>query len=182
MKNIIWCFAMAVLMSNVDAAAPNPVGPAVDQPAQEVVLTQYNWQQFARLQDGVLTISAQVTEIGEKCFTGNKQIQVVIFEPGSRLHTIERAAFMYTHLIYIQLPDSLRNIGDLAFHTGNPCTIDSGPNSQIKSLHKEAIIAPSIIIVRSDQVENSISLANMERVLTASDPRLAASPPTIVKL
>ena len=173
---------MAVLMSNVDAAAPNPVGPAAAQPAQEVVLTKDNWQQFAHLKNGVLHIPAQVTIIEKFCFERNTQIQVVIFEPGSRLHTIEENAFSDTNLTYIQLPDSIRIIGKYAFHMSTPCTIEFGPNSQIKSLHEKALIAPSIVIVRSEQVENIISHANMERLLTATDYRLAASPPTIVKL
>ena len=161
---------MAVLMSNVDAAAPNPVGPAVAQPAQEIVLTKNNWQQFAHLKNGVLHIPAQVTIIEKFCFERNTQIQVVIFEPGSRLHTIEENAFRDTNLTYIQLPDSIRIIGKYAFHMSTPCTIEFGPNS------------PSIVIVRSEQVENIISHANMERLLTATDYRLAATPPTIVKL
>ena len=70
---------MAVLMSNVDAAAPNPVGPAAAQPAQEVVLTKDNWLQFVRLQNGVWTISAKVTEIGAGCFSSFRGINAIQF-------------------------------------------------------------------------------------------------------
>ena len=70
---------MAILMSNIDAAAPDPVGPTVDQTAQEAVLTKDNWQQFAHLQNGVLIISAQVTEIGAGCFSSFRGINAIQF-------------------------------------------------------------------------------------------------------
>ncbi len=181
MKNIIWCFAMAVLMSNVDAAAPNPVGHAAAQPAQEVVLTKDNWQQFARLQNGVLTISAQVTKIGESCFYGNKQIRVVNFEPGSKLHTIEEHAFGDTLLEGIQLPDSLRTIGNYAFYISTPCTIEFGPNSQIKFVDTYTFVNPSTVIVYSDQVRHTIFSANWANTLNAGEYRKAI-PPKMIQL
>ena len=147
---------MAVLMSNVDAAAPNPVGPAVDQPAQEVVLTKDNWQQFARLQNGVLTISAQVTEIGVECFAGNKQIRIVNFEPGSRLHTIRRSALSSESLMLVELPDSLRTIERGAFPFFQRCTISFGANSQLSTVSDHAFRDNHTLIVRSEQTHRAI--------------------------
>lgn len=173
---------MAILMSNVDAAAPNPVGPAAAQPAQEVVLTKDNWQQFAHLQNGVLTISAQVTQIERFCFAQNTQIQVVTFEPGSRLHTIEENAFRDTHLTHIRLPDSLRIIGNHAFHMHTPCTIEFGPNSQIQSVDTYTFVAPSTVIVRSNQAKNVISFEDLTKTMNGPGIFRKAAPPDIVEL
>ena len=147
---------MAILMSNVDAAAPNPVGPAAAQPAQEVVLTKDNWQQFARLQDGVLTISAQVTEIGKNCFEGNNQIRIVNFEPGSRLHTIKRYALDSESLMFIELPDSLRTIESGVFPHRQNCTISFGANSQLSTVSDHAFMDNHTLIVRSEQTHRAI--------------------------
>ena len=170
---------MAVLMSNVDAAAPNPVGHAVAQPTQEVVLTKDNWQQFSHLKNGVLHIPAQVTIIDKLCFERNTQIQVVIFEPGSRIHTIEENAFRDTNLTYIQLPDSLRTIGNYAFHMSTPCTIEFGPNSQIKFVDTYTFVNPSTVIVYSDQVRHTIFSANWANTLNAGEYRKAIPPKMI---
>lgn len=180
MKNIIWCFAMAVLISNVDAAAPNPVGPAVDQPAQEVVLTKDNWQQFAHLQNGVLTISAQVTEIGESCFYGNKQIQFVVFEPQSKLHTIRASAFRRTSLRFVELPDSLRAIEGLAFDDLHDyrCTVSFGENSQIETVGPSAFCkGTTTVIARSQETAWRIT---METSLYAIGPGGKSHNPEVV--
>ena len=173
---------MAILMSNVDAAAPNPVGHAAAQPAQEVVLTKDNWQQFAHLQNGVLHIPAQVTIIEKFCFERNTQIQVVIFEPGSRLHTIEENAFRDTNLTYIQLPDSLRIIGNHAFHMNTPCTIEFGPNSQIQSVGTYTFVAPSTVIVRSDQAKNAVLFEDLTKTMVGHGVYRKAAPADIIEL
>jgi hypothetical protein len=56
--------------------------------------------------------------IDATCFASSSHLQVVIFEPGSRLRGIRQAAFAKSGLVSISIPPHVQTIGGLAFsHT-----------------------------------------------------------------
>ena len=65
--------------------------------------------------DESFEVPAQVTTIGEDAFNNVQNLKNITFEDGSKLTTIEEAAFRLTKITEMNLPDGVTTIGDRAF-------------------------------------------------------------------
>ena len=105
--------------------------------------------------DASFEVPAQVTTIGENAFDKVQNLTNITFEDGSKLTTIEDAAFRLTKITEMNLPDGVTTIGDRAF-----------ADSRIRSIK----IPASVVSIG----KLAFFLSSVENVTFAEHSRLAS--------